>query len=88
MGYIPWDEGIATSYLWKEVLEQRGYKPNLTQLTPARSTPALPSGKTDFQTDAWLPTTHAQYWDKYGSKLESSAPGTGRPRWSCPSPRT
>ncbi|WP_326691847.1 MULTISPECIES: ABC transporter permease/substrate binding protein [unclassified Streptomyces] len=70
MGYIPWDEGIATSYLWKEVLEQRGYKPNLTQLDAGPLYTSLAQGKTDFQTDAWLPTTHAQYWDKYGSKME------------------
>ena len=70
MGYIPWDEGIATSYLWKEVLEQRGYKPNLTQLDAGPLYTSLAQGKTDFQTDAWLPTTHKQYWDKYGSKME------------------
>ncbi|MBO8194971.1 ABC transporter permease/substrate binding protein [Streptomyces oryzae] len=70
MGYIPWDEGIATSYLWKEALEERGYKPGLTQLDPGPLYTSLSQGRTDFQTDAWLPTTHQQYWDKYGSKME------------------
>ncbi|MGY1434498.1 ABC transporter permease/substrate binding protein [Streptomyces reniochalinae] len=70
MGYIPWDEGIATSYLWKEVLEQRGFKPNLKQLDAGPLYTSLAQGETDFQTDAWLPTTHQQYWDKYGSKME------------------
>ena len=27
IGYFPWDEDIATTYLWKNVLEKRGYKP-------------------------------------------------------------
>ncbi|RAJ68762.1 glycine betaine/proline transport system substrate-binding protein [Streptomyces sp. Amel2xB2] len=70
MGYIPWDEGIASSYLWKEVLEQRGYKPTLQQLDPGPMFTALSKGDLDFQTDTWLPTTHEQYWKKYGKKLE------------------
>ncbi|MFG7944151.1 ABC transporter permease/substrate binding protein [Streptomyces cacaoi] len=70
MGYIPWDEGIATSYLWKEVLERRGFKPNLKQLDAGPLYTSLAQGQTDFQTDGWLPTTHKQYWDKYGSKME------------------
>ncbi|MGW7515408.1 ABC transporter permease/substrate binding protein [Streptomyces sp. NPDC054796] len=70
MGYIPWDEGIATTYLWKELLEQRGYKPNVKQLDAGPLYTSLAQGKTDFQTDAWLPTTHEQYWNKYKDKLE------------------
>ena len=70
MGYIPWDEGIATSYLWKELLEQRGFKPNLKQLDAGPLYSGIAQGDIDFQTDAWLPTTHEQYWSKYGSKME------------------
>ena len=32
IGYFPWDEDIATTYLWKNVLEKRGYKPNIKQI--------------------------------------------------------
>ena len=70
MGYIPWDEGIASSYLWKEMLEQRGYKPSLKQLDPGPMFTALAKGDLDFQTDTWLPTTHEGYWKKYGDDLE------------------
>ncbi|OEV05714.1 ABC transporter permease/substrate binding protein [Streptomyces oceani] len=70
MAYYPWDEAIATSYLWKEALEQRGFEPSLKQLDAGPLYTSLAQGKTDFQTDAWLPTTHKQYWDKYGSKME------------------
>ncbi|MFB7360834.1 glycine betaine ABC transporter substrate-binding protein, partial [Streptomyces hydrogenans] len=30
----------------------------------------LAGGQLDFQTDAWLPVTHASYLEKYGDKLE------------------
>ncbi|MFE7119667.1 ABC transporter permease/substrate binding protein [Streptomyces sp. NPDC057654] len=69
MGYIPWDEGIATTFLWKELLEQRGYKPNVKQLDPGPLYSGIAKGDIDFQTDAWLPTTHKAYWEKYGSQM-------------------
>ncbi|GHH75472.1 glycine/betaine ABC transporter permease [Streptomyces sulfonofaciens] len=70
MGYIPWDEGIATTFLWKELLEQRGYTTNLKQLDAGPLYSGVARGDIDFQTDAWLPTTHKAYWDKYRSQLD------------------
>src|SRR5690606_7933213 len=34
IGYIPWDEGIASTFLWKELLERRGFKPQVKQIDP------------------------------------------------------
>lgn len=70
IGYIPWDEGIASSFLWKEALEQRGYAPKLSQYDVGPLYTGLSAGKLDFQTDAWLPTTHQSYWDKYKENLD------------------
>ncbi|QEV17154.1 ABC transporter permease/substrate binding protein [Streptomyces alboniger] len=70
IGYIPWDEGVASTFLWKEILEQRGFKPQTKQLEAGPLYTSLAQGGVDFQTDAWLPTTHASYWKKYGAKLE------------------
>ncbi|MFJ9591451.1 ABC transporter permease/substrate binding protein [Streptomyces virginiae] len=70
IGYIPWDEGIASTYLWKELLERRGFKVDTRQLEAGALYTGLAGGGLDFQTDAWLPVTHAQYWEKYGDKLE------------------
>ncbi|MCL8012435.1 ABC transporter permease/substrate binding protein [Streptomyces sp. AS02] len=70
LGYIPWDEGIASTYLWKELLEQRGFKVTTTQYAAGPLYTGVATGQLDFQTDAWLPTTHAEYWEKYGNRLE------------------
>ncbi|MER7663274.1 MULTISPECIES: ABC transporter permease/substrate binding protein [unclassified Streptomyces] len=70
IGYIPWDEGIASTFLWKELLEQRGYEVETKQLEAGSLYTGLAGGQIDFETDSWLPVTHAQYWKKYGSKLE------------------
>ncbi|MEE1794092.1 ABC transporter permease/substrate binding protein [Streptomyces sp. BE308] len=70
LGYIPWDEGIASTFLWKELLEQRGYTTDIKQLDAGPLYSGVARGDIDFQTDSWLPTTHKDYWDKYSSKID------------------
>lgn len=70
MGYIPWDEGIASTFLWKELLERRGYKVDTKQYEAGALYTGMAGGQIDFETDSWLPVTHATYWQKYHDKLE------------------
>ncbi|MEU9123716.1 ABC transporter permease/substrate binding protein [Streptomyces sp. NPDC048506] len=70
LGYVNWDEGKATTYLWKEILEQRGYKPTVQALEAGPLFAGQARGDIDVQTNAWLPTTHASYWKKYRDQLE------------------
>ncbi|MFF8597137.1 ABC transporter permease/substrate binding protein [Streptomyces sp. NPDC015220] len=70
IGYIPWDEGVASTYLWKEILEQRGYRVEARQFDAGPLYTSLAQGSVDFETDSWLPITHAQYWKKYGKQLD------------------
>ncbi|MDX2596367.1 MULTISPECIES: ABC transporter permease/substrate binding protein [Streptomyces] len=70
IGYIPWDEGIASTFLWKELLEERGFKVTTTQYTAGPLYTGLATGQLDFETDSWLPATHAEYWKKYGDRLD------------------
>jgi glycine betaine/proline transport system substrate-binding protein len=78
IGYIPWDEGVASTFLWKEILEQRGYQVDAKQFDAGPLYTSLAQGTVDFETDSWLPTTHAQYWKKYGSKLDDLGSWYGR----------
>ncbi|MEU2437858.1 ABC transporter permease/substrate binding protein [Streptomyces rubradiris] len=70
IGYIPWDEGIASTFLWKEILQERGFKVSTAQYAAGPLYTGLATGQLDFQTDSWLPTTHAEYWAKYGKQLD------------------
>ncbi|MGW7267618.1 ABC transporter permease/substrate binding protein [Streptomyces sp. NPDC054842] len=70
IGYIPWDEGVASTFLWKEILEERGYEVDTKQFDAGPLYTSLAQGDIDFQTDSWLPTTHAEYWKKYGEQLD------------------
>ncbi|MGV9849304.1 ABC transporter permease/substrate binding protein [Streptomyces sp. NPDC003442] len=71
IGYINWDEGVASTFLWKELLEQRGFKPKVQSYDVGALYTGMAAGNIDFETDSWLPTTHASYWSKYKSKLEN-----------------
>ncbi|ADI11621.1 putative glycine betaine ABC transporter substrate-binding and permease component [Streptomyces bingchenggensis BCW-1] len=70
LGYINWDEGVASTYLWKEILEQRGFKPQLQTYDVGALFTGMAAGDIDMQTDAWLPATHASYWKQYKDQLE------------------
>jgi glycine betaine/proline transport system substrate-binding protein len=68
IGYISWDENVANSYLWKELLEEQGYKVNLNQLEVA----ALYSGVAQGQLDIFMaatPKTHSDYWQRFDKKF-------------------
>lgn len=73
IGWIPWDEDIAATYLWKRVLEDEGYTVELTQLDVAPVFEGVASGDLDLFLDAWLPSTHEDYWAEYGDRLEDLA---------------
>ncbi len=65
-----WDEDVAASNLWKELLEQRGYTVNMQELDIASTFTGVANGQLDLYLDAWLPSTHAVYWDRYKDQLE------------------
>jgi len=64
-----WDEGIAASWLWKEILEDEGYTVNMRMADVAPVYVGLSGGDYDVVLDTWLPTTHAEYVDEYGDDL-------------------
>lgn len=70
IGWIPWDEDVAVTFLWKNILEENGYTVELTQLDVAPVYEGLAAGDLDLFLDAWLPTTHEDYWAEHGDDLE------------------
>lgn len=64
-----WDEGIAVSHLWKAMLEDEGYTVDTTTADIGVIFTGLAGGDFDLLFDAWLPLTHASYWERYGDDL-------------------
>lgn len=65
-----WDEDVAATYLWKELLEQRGYTMEVRELDVASTFTGVAQGQVDIYLDAWLPVTHESYWKRYENRLE------------------
>ncbi|MER5455780.1 glycine betaine ABC transporter substrate-binding protein [Micromonospora sp. NPDC002389] len=70
IGYMSWDEAIAASYLWKNLLEEKGYEVELKNVEAGIVYQGLSTGDIDLFLDSWLPQTHADYMKEYGDKLE------------------
>lgn len=70
IGYIPWDEDVAVTFLWKELLEKKGYKVKAIQADVAPIFSGMAKGNVDLFLDVWMPSTHASYMDKFGDDLE------------------
>jgi glycine betaine/proline transport system substrate-binding protein len=64
-----WDEGIATSELWKAVLEEQGYNVELEYADVVPVFTGISDGDYDFTTDVWLPGTHAEFVDEFGDDM-------------------
>ena len=63
LGYIQWADIEAQTYLLKEILERLDYDVDATSLQAGPIFEGLANGDIDGYTGAWLPVTHADYWD-------------------------
>lgn len=70
IGYIPWDEDVAVTFLWKALLEEKGYKVKTVQADVAPVFSGVAQGNIDLFLDVWMPSTHASYMDKFGDDLK------------------
>lgn len=68
--YPNWAEGIAFTNLAKVALEAKGYEVKITPIEPGPIYASLAKGDADLFLDGWLPHTHADYWEKYGDKID------------------
>jgi len=66
-----WDEGVAVSYLWAEILEQQGYDVDLEDAEIGVIFASLAGGDSyDLLFDAWLPITHESYVEEHGDDID------------------
>lgn len=65
-----WDEGIAVSYLFKNILEEEGYTVEEDTLDPGVVYTSIAGGDYDVNFDMWLPITHEDYLEEFGDDME------------------
>jgi len=75
LAYVSWDSEIASTYVVKEVLEQKlNYKVDMLQVDAGPMWAGISDGSADAMVAAWLPTTHASYIEKYKGKFDDLGP--------------
>ena len=67
---IPWEEAIATTHMWKVILEELDYEVTITEVDVAPMYQGVANGDIDMFLDTWLPLTHGDYWEEYGEQVE------------------
>jgi len=72
LGIIPsWTDGLSTAYLWKNLLEEKGYQVEIQELSEAAPLyTGLAEGDVDVYPSAWPEVTHKSYMEQYGDRLE------------------
>lgn len=71
IGYVEgWDDSVATSNVAAQVIETKlGYPVKLVPVAAGVMWGGVARGDLDATLSAWLPATHAAYWDQYKSKV-------------------
>jgi len=88
IGYFNWSDALFTSHVAKYIIENKmDKKVEMTKADPAAVYQAVQSGDLDFHTDAWLPDTHSDYYDKVAKDVISLGPVYTHARlgWAVPS---
>lgn len=67
--YVAWARETPVSYLIAAVLEDVGYNVDVKQVEAGPMWSSVADGSADFMASAWLPATHASYWEKYEDDL-------------------
>jgi len=75
LAYVEWSETVAATNMVKTVIQEKmGYFCEIIPMTADKMWEAVASGKVDGMVAAWLPTTHAHYYEKYKGRLEDLGP--------------
>ncbi len=75
LGYVLWDSEIASTHVVAAVLmDDLGYTVNLTSVDAGPMWTGVAQGDFDAIVAAWLPATHAAYWEQTQDQLVDLGP--------------
>lgn len=63
--YVAWAREAISTHILAALLEDIGYNVEVRQVEAGPMWASVADGSADFHTSAWLPATHAEYWDEY-----------------------
>lgn len=63
--YVAWARESISTEILANLLEQVGYNVEISQVEAGPMWSSVADGSADLHTSAWLPATHASYWEEY-----------------------
>lgn len=69
LAFVAWDSEIASTHMIAQVLTDIGYEVELMSLEGAHMWTAVSTGDADAIVAAWLPLTHASYYEDYEDQI-------------------
>ncbi|MFT0859794.1 glycine betaine ABC transporter substrate-binding protein [Ancylobacter sp. G4_0304] len=86
IAYVEWSDAVVATNVVKAALEDKGYKVKIVPLSGAAMWQAVATGEADAMVAAWLPGTHAAYYDKLKSKVDNLGPNVTGAKigWAVP----
>ncbi len=63
--YVAWAREAISTHILAALLEDVGYNVEVSQVEAGPMWASVADGSADLHTSAWLPATHAEYWDQY-----------------------
>lgn len=70
LAYIEWEANVASTHVIKKVLEDEGFKVNVTPADAGTLWSGIADGEIDGTVSAWLPNTHKGYYEKYKGQFD------------------
>lgn len=68
--YVAWARETISTHMLAAILEEVGYNVEVKQVEAGPMFTGVAEGTEDFHTSAWLPATHANYWEEYGDRID------------------
>lgn len=69
VGTIGWTEDVAVNALFGHLMGEQGFTWNTTNLDVGALYSGVANGDLDLFMDAWLPSTHSDYWEQFGDQI-------------------
>ncbi len=74
LAYVEWSSEVASTNVMRVLLEKAGYDVKMTSLAAAAMWQSVATGDADALLAAWLPTTHQDYYEELGDKIDDLGP--------------
>ncbi|SDB22510.1 glycine betaine/proline transport system substrate-binding protein [Desulfonatronum thiosulfatophilum] len=87
IAYVEWDCAAASTHVVQAALEEMGYEVEILPVAAAAMWQAVGTGNVDGMVTAWLPVTHADYYERVKNNVEDLGPIVGGAKlgWVVPS---